>query len=108
MFLGFFKLMELVYLEPKNADFIYSMSEHFLEGEDNEEEREIWENWMKHFKIKFWKAHCSGHASKEDLREVVKKIKPKVLITVHTENPEEYKKVHGNVKIVEKGEKVEI
>tara|TARA_Y100000294_G_C8544303_1_gene332470 strand:- start:257 stop:1612 length:1356 start_codon:yes stop_codon:yes gene_type:complete len=108
MFLGFFKLMELVYINPKNADFIYSMSEHFLEGEDNEDQRKIWENWMKHFKIKFHKAHCSGHASKQELLEVVKKINPKVLIPVHTENPEEFKKVHGNVKIVDKGGKVEL
>ena len=95
-------------MEPKNADFIYSSSEHFYEGEENEEERKIWENWMKHFKINFHKAHCSGHASKQELLEVVKKINPKVLIPVHTESPEEYKKVHGNVKIVEKGGKVEI
>ena len=55
----FTSLMEFVYLQPENADFIYSSSEHFYEGEDNEEERTVWENWMKHFKISFHKAHCS-------------------------------------------------
>jgi len=108
MHLGFYRLMELVYLQPKNADFIYSMSEHFYEGEDNEEQRTIWENWMKHFGIKFHKAHCSGHISKQDLKEFIKKVNPKVLIPVHTENPEEFRKFHPNVKIPEKEKKIEI
>lgn len=106
--LSFAKLMELVYLKPKNADFIYSMSEHFLEGEDNEKEKRIWENWMKHFGIEFHKAHCSGHASKQDIIETVKKIKPKILIPIHTQSPEEFKKVHDDVRIVKKGERVEV
>ena len=60
MHMRFTSLMEFVYLQPENADFIYSSSEHFYEGEDNEEERTVWENWMKHFKISFHKAHCSS------------------------------------------------
>lgn len=108
MHLGFYRLMELVYLQPNNADFIYSSSEHFYEGEDNEEQRTIWENWMKHFKIKFHKAHCSGHASKQDIIEFVKKINSKVLIPIHTENPEEFKKIHTNIKIPVKGEEIRI
>ena len=108
MFIGFYKLMELVYIQPKNADFIYSMSEHFLEGEDNEEMRTVLENWMKHFKINFHKAHCSGHAPKEDLKKIVTTVNPKMVIPVHTENAEGFKEFHKNVKIVKNGEKVEI
>ncbi|MBS3101842.1 MBL fold metallo-hydrolase [Candidatus Woesearchaeota archaeon] len=103
MHLGFYRLIELVYLRPKNADFIYSSSEHFYEGEENEEQRKVWENWMSHFKIKFHKAHCSGHASKQDIIEIVRKINPKLLIPIHTQNAEEFKKFHSNVKIPEKG-----
>ncbi|MDO8740403.1 MAG: MBL fold metallo-hydrolase [Candidatus Woesearchaeota archaeon] len=106
MFLGFFKLMELVYIQPKNADFIYSMSEHFLEGEDNEEMKTVLENWMKHFKINFHKAHCSGHASKQDIIKIVTEIKPKMVIPIHTENAEAFKEFHNNVKIVKNGEKI--
>ncbi|MDD5069074.1 MAG: MBL fold metallo-hydrolase, partial [Candidatus Pacebacteria bacterium] len=43
MHVGFYRLMELVYIRPKNADFIYSMSEHFLEGEENEKQKEVLE-----------------------------------------------------------------
>ncbi len=108
MFLGFYKLMELVYIQPKNADFIYSMSEHFLEGEDNEEMRIVLENWMKHFKLNFHKAHCSGHASQEDIKKIVTSIKPKILIPIHTESAAKFKEFHDNVKIVKNGERIEV
>ena len=108
MHLGFFRLMELIYIKPEHSDFIYSMSEHFLEGDDNEEQRVIWENWMKHFGISFHKAHCSGHASQIDIIEAVKKVNPKVLIPIHTVSAEEFKKVHGNVRVVKIGEEVKL
>lgn len=103
MFTGFNKLMELVYLQPKNADYIYSSSEHFLEGEDYKDKRRVLENWLQHFKITLHKAHCSGHAGKSDLEYAIKKIKPEILIPIHTLNPEEFKKIHDNVIIPEKG-----
>ena len=108
MFLGFYKLIELIYLQPKNADFIYSMSEHFLEGDDNEEMRTVLENWMKHFGIKFHKAHCSGHASKSEILDIVKKVNPKLLIPIHTQNAKGFEGVCGGMKIVKNGERVEI
>ncbi len=108
MHMSFNKLIELVYIQPKNADYIYSSSEHFLEGEDNKEEKAVLENWMKHFKVKFHMAHCSGHASRQDLEEMVKAMKPKVVIPVHTENAEEFCKMHANVIIPEKGKTIEI
>ncbi|MBN2121556.1 MBL fold metallo-hydrolase [Candidatus Micrarchaeota archaeon] len=108
MHLNFNKLMELVYLQPKDAHFIYSSSEHFLEGEGNEEEKKRWEAWMGHFGIEFHKAHCSGHASKEDLGEMIKEINPEILIPIHTSKPEEFLKLHKNVRIPKKGETIEL
>ena len=108
---SFNKLMELVYLQPKNADFIYSSSEHFLEGEDNEDMRRVLKNWLTHFGISddhFHKTHCSGHAPKKDIIETVKKINPKLLIPIHTQVPKEFEKFHNNVLIVDKGEQYEI
>ncbi|MFA5049853.1 MAG: MBL fold metallo-hydrolase [Candidatus Micrarchaeia archaeon] len=106
---GFNKLMELVYIQPKNADFIYSSSEHFLEGEENKEERRVLENWLKHFKFNpLLKTHCSGHACRKDIEETIKEINPKILIPVHTTVPKEFEKIHDNVLIVEKGKEYEI
>ena len=108
MFTGFNKLMELVYLQPENADYIYSSSEHFLETEDYADKRRVLGNWLNHFGIPLHKAHCSGHAGKSDIEYAVKKIKPEILIPIHTQNPEEFKKIHDNVVIPEKGREYKI
>ncbi|MBI2842606.1 MAG: hypothetical protein HYX78_04325 [Armatimonadetes bacterium] len=50
--------------------------------------------------------HVSGYASRDDLILVVQTIHPKSLIPVHTEHPEIYAEVVGditNVRILEKG-----
>jgi ribonuclease J len=103
MFTGFNKLMELVYIRPKKADYIYSSSESFLEGEENEDQRRVLNNWLTHFGITLHKAHCSGHAGKSDLKYAVRKIAPEILIPIHTRNPEEFKKIHDNVIIPKRG-----
>jgi len=102
MHMGFNKLIELVYIQPKDADYIYSSSEHFLEGEENEEERKVLENWMEHFKVRFHKAHCSGHASKKDIAHIIKEIDPKILIPIHTDDPGAFKAIHKDVRLPEK------
>ncbi|MDE1798261.1 MAG: hypothetical protein KGH63_02555, partial [Candidatus Micrarchaeota archaeon] len=111
MHIGFYKLMELVYIQPKNGAFIYSQSEHFLEGEDNEDEKRVLENWLRHFGIHtIHKAHCSGHASKKDLFEVIKTVNPKILIPVHTgeAHVREFSKAHPNVLFPQKGKSIEL
>ncbi|MDO8339466.1 MAG: MBL fold metallo-hydrolase [Candidatus Burarchaeum sp.] len=91
MHITFYKLMELVYIRPEAADYIYSQSEHFLEGEENEAQKTVLENWMKHFNVEFHKAHCSGHASASELEELVRKIKPEILIPIHTKHPDKFR-----------------
>jgi ribonuclease J len=51
---------------------------------------------------------CSGHAGKSDLEYAIRAINPDILIPIHTQNPEEFKKIHGNVRIVGRGEKIKI
>jgi ribonuclease J len=108
MHMGFNRLMELVYLKPKDAEFIYSMSEHFYEGEENEEQKQVWENWMKHFNIRFHKLHSSGHISRKDLATFIKTVAPQILIPVHTNAAAEFKALHPDVRMPQKGEPLEI
>jgi len=108
MVTGFNKLMELVYIQPKNADYIYSSSESFLEGEENEDQRRVLDNWLNHFGITLHKAHCSGHAGKSDLKHAVETVNPEILIPIHTQNAEEFKKIHDRVMIVKRGETIEL
>jgi ribonuclease J len=108
MFTGFNKLMELVYIQPKKADYIFSSSEHFLEGEENREQREVLDNWLNHFGITLHKAHCSGHASKRDLKYAIRRIAPEILIPVHTKNAAEFRKIHDRVIIPKNGDRIEV
>jgi ribonuclease J len=108
MHMSFNKLVELVYIQPKNADYIYSSSEHFLEGEENEAERTVLENWMKHFGVKFHKAHCSGHASRKDLEYVVREIRPEILIPIHTAQAEDFRNLHPKVLMPQKGKTLDL
>ena len=108
IFTGFNKLMELIYIQPRNADYIYSSSESFLEGEENKDQRRVLDNWLNHFGITLHKAHCSGHAGKSDLEYAIKMIRPDFLIPIHTRNPEEFKKIHDNVMIAKRGETIKI
>lgn len=105
---GFNKLMELVYIQPKDADYIYSTSESFLEGEENKDQRRVLDNWLNHFGITLHKAHCSGHAGKSDLKLAIEAINPEILIPIHTRNAEEFKKIHDHVVIVKRGETIEL
>jgi len=107
LFINFSKLMELCHLKPEGADYIYSSSEHFLEGEENRKMRTVMHNWLKHFGVRLHKAHCSGHASAGDIERMVKRVKPDTIIPIHTLNPEKFKDFHGDVRVVGRGERVE-
>jgi mRNA degradation ribonuclease J1/J2 len=105
----FYGLMELIYIRPrKDSIFIYSSSEHFLEGEDNKEMRDVLYNWMKHFGLKLVKAHASGHANMDDIKRLVKEIKADMVIPVHTQNQGIFRDFHSNVKMPVWGKKIGI
>ncbi|MGC8651404.1 MAG: MBL fold metallo-hydrolase [Minisyncoccia bacterium] len=112
--LNFFQIQELIDLQPDaNAYFLRAITEPHSEESEISEERCI--NWIKHFKMqglteegKFERAHISGHISGKELEEFISRIKPDVVIPIHTEHAEEFKKFHKNVKMVGKKETVEI
>ena len=55
--------------------------------------------------------HVSGHASGPDLKRIVETIRPKKLIPIHTEQPELYREMVGDitdVMIPERGEPIDI
>jgi ribonuclease J len=93
---SFFDINDLVDIEPEEATYIYSSSEAF-----NEEARlDLWRlrNWLNHFHIRFLgdpqdpsadkRLHASGHASGQDLLELIRRTRPRVLVPIHTEKPE--------------------
>jgi len=104
---SFFDLNELPSIYPKEGSlYLYSSSE------PHDEEQEIdfrrLRNWLKHFGLHpfglpqeengSWEIpedqrglHASGHACFPDLLEIARRIKPEILIPVHSEHPEYYK-----------------
>ncbi len=97
---GFFDLKHLLDVMPDGGIYIYSTSEAFSEEMEIDVRR--LKNWLDFFKIEpigfnvnkaseleFIKGyHASGHISGSELVDVIKTIKPEILIPVHTEKPE--------------------
>jgi ribonuclease J len=101
MDLDFYQFGELIDIKPdEGSHFIHSMSEPFSE-EDMEDQ--VMHNWLNHFKIKFHQLHASGHMNREELMEMVKRINPRKVFPVHTENPAFFKKTKKKTMIIEKG-----
>ena len=65
-------------------------------------------DFIKRNKMKFYTIHTSGHASIETLKKVVKKLKPKTIIPIHTFHPDQYKMLGDNVQLIKDGEKYEV
>lgn len=107
LFINVSRLTELAHIRPKKADYVYSSSEHFLEGEDNYKMKTAMENWLKHFDVSWETAHCSGHASAKDIERMVKRVKADVVVPIHTLNPEKFKDF-CDVKVVGKEGKVKV
>lgn len=104
--LSFWDVKHLLDIMPKGGIYIYSASEAFTE----EQEFDIWRlnNWLDFFNIKpvgfkiaseaaqsgvckpefIQGYHSSGHVSGDELVDVIREIKPKTVIPVHTEHPE--------------------
>jgi len=105
--IGFYGFTSLIDMKPKpGAAYIHSASEPYSEEQEISEERA--ENWIQHFGMNKFQCHCSGHANPSDLFGAVKEIDAKTLFPVHTEHPEDYKKVSNNMNLVEEGRKYKI
>jgi ribonuclease J len=95
MDLDFYQFTELIDLKPDpGSHFIHSMSEPYSEEDIK---ADVMHNWLNHFQINFHQLHASGHMNRQELTELVNRIKPKQLFPVHTENPHLFKKFHKNV-----------
>ncbi len=97
---SFYKISDLIDISPKPGSiYIQSTSEPF--NEEMEIDLSRLKNWLKVFKItSLIKPHASGHISGKELEGVIKKLNPRVLIPIHTENPKLFKHFHKNVLFV--------
>ena len=67
-------------------------------------------NWLKHFDVEAHglgeaqdgPLHASGHASGNELLDIIRQVRPERLAPIHTENPKffEEKLVHDDIEVV--------
>lgn len=84
--MSLWEINQLTDIQPENAVWIKSSCEPFCEEMELDEGRK--KNWLKHFGIKEYFAHASGHASGDEIHKMIKEINAKEVIPVHTEHPE--------------------
>ncbi|MBI4980473.1 hypothetical protein HZC30_02850 [Candidatus Woesearchaeota archaeon] len=84
--MNMFEVNQLLDIKPKDAIWIKSSCEPFCDEMELDDERK--KNWLKHFNIREYSAHASGHASGKEIRAMIKEIAPKELIPIHTQKPE--------------------
>jgi ribonuclease J len=99
MVLGYYDLPELIDIKPlPGSIYIKSSSEALNEEEEIDLKR--LHNWLKHFGVKYYHFHASGHADRKDLTKFINEIKPKEVIPIHTQNPGEFVKIlKNNIKL---------
>jgi len=86
---------ELIDLRPPaGSPFIHSMSEPF--SEDDVDDR-VMHNWLDHFGLEFHQMHASGHASGDELLEIVRATGARTVYPIHTEHPDAFRKAGPSV-----------
>jgi ribonuclease J len=78
---------------PQGAKIIYSMWEGYLTDE--------FKKFCLDKKIDIEQVHVSGHAILNDLQRFAKALKPKVLVPIHTFEPQSFDKLFENVQILD-------
>jgi ribonuclease J len=70
----------------EGATFIYSLWEGYLQDDALQKMM----RFIKKKNMKFYQVHTSGHAEINTLRKVVKKLKPRKIVPIHTFYPDKY------------------
>ena len=87
--MNMWEINQLIDIKPHNAVWIKSSCEPFSDEMDIDEERK--KKWLEHFGIQAFSAHASGHASGDEIRDMVGRIAPEQVIPIHTEHPEMFR-----------------
>ncbi len=99
--LNFWYFTELIDFKPTHGLYIHSLSEPF--NEEMEISYNRMRNWLGHFNLEYFQSHCSGHINGDDLKELIRRIKPSTLYPIHTEHPELFKKLPSKTVMVKEG-----
>jgi ribonuclease J len=93
-------------LRCSQASVIYSMWRGYLKKEYNPSGYKKLRELQNNPKINFVYIHSSGHAFIKDLQRFATALKPKILIPIHTEHPDDFKEYFENVFLLEDGKEL--
>ena len=97
--MGFFSFNALIDMKPRpGAVYIHSASEPYTEEQTLNTQR--LGNWTDKFQMDPHHIHCSGHARGQDMLNLVDEIGAGMLFPVHTEHPEEYRRVTDSITLI--------
>ena len=88
----------------KDSVLIYSMYKGYMK----EPRFEIVQQFLKDNGIALQVIHTSGHATLQDLKKLASALKPKMVVPIHTFEPQMYAKLHANVRLLPDGEALAI
>lgn len=89
----FWNLTDLIDIQPhpKKSTYFYSHGEPF--DEEGAIDFRRLQEWIDHFQLDFKQYHASGHAPRSDLKSIIEKIQPQLVIPIHTEHPETFQEI---------------
>ena len=93
------------YLENRSKEFSFEGCVLFYsmwEGYKKQENMKEFLKFMEEKGVKIISLHTSGHADEKDFGKLIKKVKPKIIIPVYTENSEWFKRYENSEIICDK------
>jgi ribonuclease J len=94
--LTFFDVNELIDINPSPGSvYIHSSSEPHNEEQIIDQAR--LDCWLSFFGLAKYHFHASGHASGQEIRNIIETINPKKVIPIHTEKAELFQTLHANI-----------
>ena len=86
--LEFYSLSELIDIRPPDNSYYFNLKTEPFD-EEGLIEKKVLENWMERYKLNLVSGiHASGHASGNEILDMISKINPKKIYPIHTEHPE--------------------
>lgn len=102
-----YQLDELIDIQPEqNSSYIRSSTEPFDEEMELDEQRV--KRWITKFGLMWHYTHVSGHASGDQIKQIIETASAKKVIPIHTTNELYFKKWHDDVQQVQLGKSITI
>jgi ribonuclease J len=92
-------LPELIDIKPERGGaYIHATTEAY--NEEGEQDEQVIRNWVDHFGFAYHQIHASGHAPMQGVADLVNRVGGSVVLPVHTERPDLFKRLAKKSRVV--------